>query len=105
MLNLLRLHTACGFRIDDPLPSLPVFDLIAERGGVDETEMIEVFNMGCGFCVVVPAAHAQRALELIAPHHEGAAVIGSTTADEGTVELTRRRLGGPPGAGALRRKK
>ena len=54
MMNLLRLHTDVGFRIDDPLPSLPVFDLIAERGGVDETEMIEVFNMGCGFCVVVP---------------------------------------------------
>jgi phosphoribosylformylglycinamidine cyclo-ligase len=96
MMNLLRLHTDTGFRIDNPLPSLPVFDLIAERGGVDATEMIEVFNMGCGFCAVVPAGHAPRALELIARHHDGAAVIGASTSSEGTVEL--------PGAGLVGRR-
>ena len=44
-----------GYRIDSPLPVPPVFDLIAARSGTGDDEMHEVFNMGCGFCVVVPA--------------------------------------------------
>ena len=52
--NLLRLAADVGFEIDSPLPVPPVFDLIAERGGVGKAEMYEVFNMGCGFCCVVP---------------------------------------------------
>src|SRR5881227_1968708 len=31
--NLLRLEADVGYRIDHPLPTLPVFDLIAERSG------------------------------------------------------------------------
>src|ERR687885_1289447 len=42
MLNLLRLEADVGYRIDSPLPVPPVFDLIAQRGGVDHTEMFEV---------------------------------------------------------------
>ena len=53
--NLLRLAAEVGYEIDDPLPVPPVFDLIQEHGGVSDEEMHEVFNMGCGFCVVVAA--------------------------------------------------
>ena len=49
-----------GYRIDAPLPVPPVFALIAERGGVEPAELYEVFNMGCGFCCVVPAADADE---------------------------------------------
>ena len=59
--NLLRLRAEVGYEIDDPLPVPPVFELIAERGGVAEEEMHEVFNMGCGFCCVVAAADEERA--------------------------------------------
>src|SRR3954454_23675938 len=52
-LNLLRLEADVGYRIDSPLPTLPVFDLIAERSGASDGELHEVFNMGCGFCCVV----------------------------------------------------
>src|SRR4051794_36719545 len=48
--NLLRLNSEIGFEVSDPLPVLPVFDLIAQRGGVETAEMWQVFNMGCGFC-------------------------------------------------------
>ena len=54
--NLNRLRAEVGWQIDDPLPVPPVFDLIAELGGVGADEMYEVFNMGCGFCCVVAAA-------------------------------------------------
>ena len=69
-------------------------DLIAERGGVEAAELYEVFNMGCGFCCVVPAEHAERAVELLAERHPGSAVIGEATGAGGTVELPLQGLRG-----------
>jgi phosphoribosylformylglycinamidine cyclo-ligase len=77
--NLLRLAAEVGFEIDDPLPVLPIFELIQERGAVSEEEMREVFNMGCGFCVVVPAADEAEALELLRAHYPEAKRIGRAT--------------------------
>jgi phosphoribosylformylglycinamidine cyclo-ligase len=94
LLNLLRLEADVGYRIDSPLPVPLVFELIAERGGVEPAELYEVFNMGCGFCCVVPVADAEAAVELLAAHHPGAAVIGRTTTATGVVELPRQGLRG-----------
>jgi phosphoribosylformylglycinamidine cyclo-ligase len=96
LLNLLRLDAAVGYRIDDPLPVPPVFELIAERGRVPPPELHEVFNMGCGFCCVVPEDEAETAVELLAGHHPGAAVIGHATHTAGVVEL--------PGLGLMGRR-
>jgi phosphoribosylformylglycinamidine cyclo-ligase len=79
LLNLLRLGEDVGFEIGQPLPVTPVFTLIAELGDVPAAEMWEVFNMGCGFCAVVPAAGAERAVALLGAHHPGTAVIGHCT--------------------------
>src|SRR3954467_3898497 len=51
-LNLLRLEAEVGFKIDQPLPVPPLFELIAARGPVEPAELWETFNMGCGFCCV-----------------------------------------------------
>ena len=67
--NLLRLEAEVGYRIDDPLPLPPVFELIRERSGASLDEMHDVFNMGCGFCCVVAAADEGAALELLRSHH------------------------------------
>ena len=93
-LNLLRLDAEVGYRIDAPLSVPQVFELIAERGGVDDAELHEVFNMGCGFCVVTPAGDADAAVELLSEHHPGTAVIGSATEAAGVVELVRQGLVG-----------
>src|SRR5919109_455217 len=93
-LNLLRLDADVGYRIESPLPVPLVFELIAERGGVDPAELYEVFNMGCGFCCVVPGADANAAVELLSLHHPGTAVIGRTTTAAGIVELPRQGLRG-----------
>jgi phosphoribosylformylglycinamidine cyclo-ligase len=77
--NLLRLAAEVGYEIDDPLPALPIFDLIRERGEVSDEEMSEVFNMGCGFCVVVPEADEATALELLRAHYPGAKRVGRAT--------------------------
>ncbi|MBK8294039.1 MAG: phosphoribosylformylglycinamidine cyclo-ligase [Solirubrobacterales bacterium] len=58
--NLLRLKSEVTYEITDPLEPQPIFGLIAERAGVSEEEMYEVFNMGCGFCCVVPASGEER---------------------------------------------
>jgi phosphoribosylformylglycinamidine cyclo-ligase len=94
MLNLLRLEADVGYRIDSPLPVLPIFELIADGAGVPAEEMYEVFNMGCGFCCVVPADAADEAVSLLGAHHRGAAVIGSVTDRAGAVELPTVGLAG-----------
>jgi phosphoribosylformylglycinamidine cyclo-ligase len=85
--NLLRLAAEVGYEIDDPLPVPPVFELIRERGGVPDEEMHEVFNMGCGFCVVVPASDEAAALEMLRSHHPAAKRIGRAV--EGPREVHR----------------
>jgi phosphoribosylformylglycinamidine cyclo-ligase len=87
LLNLLRLGSGVGYEISAPLPVTPVFELIASQGGVAAAEMWEVFNMGCGFCVMVPADRAEETVELLSRHHPGAAVIGQLTAEAGIVSL------------------
>ncbi len=94
VLNLLRLHAPVGFELDDPLPPPAVFGLVAERGGIGPAEMHEVFNMGCGFCCVVPAAHEAAAVALLAARHPGTRRIGRVTAADGTVTLPTRGLAG-----------
>jgi phosphoribosylformylglycinamidine cyclo-ligase len=95
--NLLRLSEAIGFEITAPLPVPPVFDLIAELGRVSVVEMWEVFNMGCGFCAVVPAAHAGAAVELLARRHPGTAAIGHVTDRARHVTVPQLSILGDPG--------
>jgi phosphoribosylformylglycinamidine cyclo-ligase len=87
LLNLTRLNPGVGFAIEDPLPVPPVFELVKELGGVTDAEMWEVFNMGCGFCAVVPPSIADAATALLAAHHRGARRIGTVTDRAGLVDL------------------
>jgi phosphoribosylformylglycinamidine cyclo-ligase len=91
--NLLRLRADVGFEIDSPLPVPPVFELIAERGSVPEAEMYEVFNMGCGFCCVVPRPDEAAALEILRAHHPGAQAIGRAKAGARVVTRTTTAAG------------
>jgi len=99
LLNLLRLAAAVGYEIHSPLPVPPIFDLIAARSGAPAEELYEVFNMGCGFCCVVPAEHADQAVSIASARHPGAAVIGTVTDRAGLVELPAQGLAGRPGLG------
>ncbi len=77
--NLLRLAAEVGYEIDDPLPVPPIFELIQEQGGVSDEEMHEVFNMGCGFCVVVAGDDEDAALDPAARHYPEAKRVGRAT--------------------------
>lgn len=89
--NLLRLENAnVGYEIDDPLPVLPIFRFIQDRMSVSNEEMQDVFNLGCGFCCVVPADMEDRATAVLRGHCEGARRIGRVTDEAGQVRC-------PPG--------
>jgi phosphoribosylformylglycinamidine cyclo-ligase len=78
--NLRRLAAEVDYRIGEPLPVPPIFELIRERSGASDEEMHAVFNMGCGFCCVVAAEAEAEALDLLRRHHPAAKQIGTATA-------------------------
>ncbi len=55
---------------------LPIFDLIAQKGGISERDMFNTFNMGVGMCVIVAKEAADKALEILRENGEDAYVIG-----------------------------
>ena len=95
LLNLARADATVGFMIDDLPAAPPIFRLIQQRGAVSDAEMLEVYNMGVGFCVLVSENDAEAALSRLQRHGRRAQVIGRVIADDGKgVYLPRQRLAG-----------
>jgi phosphoribosylformylglycinamidine cyclo-ligase len=61
----------------------PVFHLIRSLGGVAEEEMRRVFNLGVGFCAVVPEDEAETALAVLREAGCDARRIGEVVAGGG----------------------
>jgi phosphoribosylformylglycinamidine cyclo-ligase len=61
----------------------PVFGLIRRLGGVAEDEMRRVFNLGVGYCVVVPEDAAKRGIETLRGSGCAAWHIGEVVEREG----------------------
>lgn len=55
---------------------LPIFDLIAKTGKIDERDMFNTFNMGVGMSVVVDKNDADKALEILRAAGENAYIMG-----------------------------
>ena len=66
---------------------LPIFDLIAKTGNIPERDMFNTYNMGVGMSIVVPAAEAETALEILKANGEDAYLIGKIVAGEEKVIL------------------
>ncbi len=65
---------------------LPIFDLIAKRGGITERDMFNTFNMGVGMSVVVSKEDADKALQILRTNGEDAYIIGEIVrADDGVI--------------------
>lgn len=64
-------------------PVLPIFDLLAEQGKLQQKDLYNVFNMGIGFVLAVPVAQAEKVIELVEKHGEKAYTIGRVVAGEG----------------------
>ena len=73
-----------GIRIEEgSWEILPVFRLLEKWGGVPHREMFNIFNMGIGMVLVLPAEQAPRAIEILEGFGEKASVIGEVTSRPG----------------------
>jgi phosphoribosylformylglycinamidine cyclo-ligase len=92
-LNLTRVEAKVSFIIDRLPPPPPIFSLIETYGRVSPAEMFRVYNMGIGFCVIVPPPDTERVLAIIQAHGKQAYPIGYITADQAQyVRITQRHL-------------
>jgi phosphoribosylformylglycinamidine cyclo-ligase len=80
-LNLARVASDHGFVVDALPPLPPIFALIQRIGSIPDDEMYRVFNMGVGFCLVVPPDAVDRTIAIIRAHGKDAQRIGRAVAD------------------------
>ena len=78
-LNLSRVPSRVTFVIETFPSPPPIFSLLQQLGGIADPEMFEVFNMGIGFCLVVPDSQADRTLELVSRFGKQAYRLGHVT--------------------------
>ena len=78
-LNMNRVRPQVKFVIETFPSPPPIFSIIQQLGGIADLEMFEVFNMGIGFCLVVPENQADRTLELVGRFGKKACRLGHVT--------------------------
>ncbi len=97
LLNLARLNAEVGYRVEALPPAPPVFEVIREEGDVEVAEMFRVFNMGVGFCAVVPREAADDALAAVRGAGGEAQIIGAVVEGPRRVEVEPYHLVGQGG--------
>ena len=66
---------------------LPVFELLAKTGNIDEHDMFNTFNMGVGMSVVVSKNDADKALEILSANGEDAYIVGEIIKSDESVTI------------------
>jgi phosphoribosylformylglycinamidine cyclo-ligase len=66
---------------------LPIFQIIAEKGGVPEAELYQVFNMGIGIVAIVSAEKADAILKFIRAQKHKAWLIGEVVKGKGEARV------------------
>ena len=95
LLNLPRVAAKIGMVIENMPEPPPIFPLLERLGGITRAEMFAVFNMGVGFCVMLPERDVDAALAVLARQGRQAWAIGRIVADPtGSVRLPREKLVG-----------
>jgi len=96
LLNLSRIAASnVGFEINALPEPQPIFSLLQEWGDLPDEEMFRVFNMGMGFCLIVPnnADVIARIGKLARKHGATCSTIGTTIRDEAKrVFITQKGL-------------
>ena len=68
-------------------PVLPIFDLLAKTGDIEEKMMYNTFNMGLGMVLAVDAADVEKTMEAIKAAGDTPYVVGKIEAGEKGVTL------------------
>ena len=77
-----------GARIEkEKIRVLPIFKLIAEKGGISERDMFNTYNMGVGMSVVVPAAEAEKAIQILKEQGVDAYLIGEIVESDEKIRI------------------
>ena len=71
----------------DSYPIPPIFQLLAEKGQIEEKMMYNTYNMGLGMILAVDAADADRTMEAIKAAGEAPYVVGTIESGEKGVDL------------------
>jgi len=90
LFNLTRFPASVGFVVEEWPAIPPVFQVIARAGQVPWAEMFKVFNMGIGFCLVVPPEPAvvEAVQAICASEGIASLALGRAVADpQGRIEL------------------
>ncbi|WP_335869611.1 phosphoribosylformylglycinamidine cyclo-ligase [Bacillus sp. 2205SS5-2] len=85
--NLPRmLPKGLGVEIVDGSWEVPaIFPFLQKLGNLTKEEMYNVFNMGIGFVLAVPAEEAEHLVEFFAGRGENATIIGKVNESEGVI--------------------
>ncbi len=82
LLNLNRVVSSDAGFVIEYLPEPPaIFTLLQKYGNVTDEEMFRVFNMGIGFCVILPGDEAEAAIEIASSHNVDAFRLGYAVKD------------------------
>ncbi len=73
--------------IKDSVKILPIFRLIAEKGGISERDMFNTFNMGVGMSIVVAPEDDETAIAVLREAGEEPYVIGSIIESEDKITI------------------
>jgi len=71
----------------DAVKVLPIFNMIAKKGGISEREMFNTFNMGVGMSVIVSCQDAEKALNILRENGEDAYIIGEIANSEEKIRI------------------
>ena len=71
----------------DSYPVLPIFDMLAKEGDIEEQMMYNTFNMGLGMVLAVDAADVEKTMEAIKAAGDTPYVVGKIEAGEKGVTL------------------
>lgn len=94
-LNLKRGESDMGYMIDFFPEPHPIFLLLQELGNITDEEMFRVYNMGIGFCVIMPDEEVEKAIEIARGCNIEAFKLGYAVRDtERRVFIKPRRLVG-----------
>lgn len=77
-----------GYGVEIHIGSWPVptiFNMLKDKGGLMDSDLYNVFNMGIGFVIALPADQARRAIEIAAENGEDAFEIGRVVRGSGVI--------------------
>jgi len=63
--NINRINDNFQYVIDNPLPVLPVFNWLQEKGNIKDNEMYRTFNMGMGMIIIINKSDADKSISIL----------------------------------------